>query len=139
MYLRTVFTYFSGQVIGAEVKCVSQITNTEARHAGAFAYDHPPPPEVWPVNNIYHCERIFVNNYGRHTSAIKAKPVAFKWDWVGLAAPVWGAGCIEVNGHFLAWFRGTSEGLDAITSETTSSLGDVLEEVQGVPKSMFGQ
>jgi len=48
------------------------------------------------VNNFYHCNKLFINNYGRHDLAIKAKATAFKWDWVGLGPHAWGCGCVQV-------------------------------------------
>ena len=60
--------------------------------------------------NALHSRVIFINNYGRHAHSFKAVPTEFLWDWTGLSAPIAGAGCITINGVFLAWDRWTPHG-----------------------------
>jgi len=126
---------FSPRVVPAEVPNAADLMSTEKRFAGGFDQAIAPPAEdLWPVNNVYHCRRIFVNNYGRHTFKTKATPTAFKWDWVGLASTVWGAGCAEINGSFFAWMRGTPEGLASIEKEAEKELGKPILVFDQIPK-----
>jgi hypothetical protein len=134
--LRAVFALInaSPRAIPCEVKTAHDIMGDhdyKKRYAGAFDYAAPPPgDDIWPVNNFYHSCVVFVNNYGRHQHSIKAKATGFKWDWVGMAAHVWGSGCIQVNGRFLGWMRGTKEGLAVIDKEATAAVGDKVETLR---------
>lgn len=128
--LRAVFVLINAtpRAIPAEVPTAHDVLDIKKRYAGAFDYAVAPPgDDIWPVNNFYHSRVVFVNNYGRHKHNIKAKATAFKWDWVGMAAHVWGCGCVSVNGRFLGWMRGTKEGLAAIDKEATEAVGDKVE------------
>lgn len=131
--LRAVFVLINAtpKAIPAEVKTARDVMDYAKRYGGAFDHPTAPPGEdIWPVNNFYHSRVVFVNNYGRHAMSIKAKPTAFKWDWVGMAAHVWGAGCIQVNGKFMGWMRGTKEGLAVIDDEATTAVGARVETLR---------
>lgn len=47
-----------------------------------------------------------------------------------MAAHVWGCGCIQVNGKFLGWIRGTKEGLAAIDAQATAAVGNKVETLR---------
>ena len=81
--------------------------------------------------NHLHVAACFWNNYGRHMMAFNSKPTAFLWDWVGMSAPVAGAGCISINGELLAWTRWTEAGLQAAER--------VFEPVLGAPIAQMDQ
>jgi hypothetical protein len=81
--------------------------------------------------NALHVKVLFINNYGRNTHTFKARPTEFLWDWVGMSAPVAGAGCISVNGHFLAWSRWTPVGQE--------QEADIQEGALGKPKGVYEQ
>ena len=114
-------------VVPTEVRKVTDIADDRdfrVRYAGAFGGPEAPPgDDVWPLNNFYMANVVFVNNYGRHARTFKAKATAFKWDWIGMGAHVWGWGCVEINGIFLAWVRGTREGIDACEDELAGAVG----------------
>mmetsp|Transcript_2646 Transcript_2646/g.9666 ORF Transcript_2646/g.9666 Transcript_2646/m.9666 type:complete len:404 (-) Transcript_2646:106-1317(-) len=59
----------------------------------------------------------------RHGSA---QPLAFVWDWLEVAAPIHGAGCITLNGTFMAWTRGMPS---AHAQGDFSALGDPVAVV----------
>jgi len=88
----------------------------------------PPNGIKWLVLNHLHISVIFVNNYGRHSHTFKAQPTGFLWDWLGMAAPFPGTGCITVNGMFLAWTRSTRADLDASADILEQALGAAMEE-----------
>lgn len=73
--------------------------------------------------NVLHASVIFVNNYGRHDHSFKAAPTQFLWDWQGLAAHVAGAGCITINGVYMAWSRWTPLGNDVVAPLFERALG----------------
>ena len=114
-------------VVPTEVRKVTDIADDRdfrVRYAGAFGGPEAPPgDDVWPLNNFYMANVVFVNNYGRHARTFKAKATAFKWGWIGMGAHVWGGGCVEINGRFLAWVRGTREGIDACEDELAGAVG----------------
>jgi hypothetical protein len=56
------------------------------------------------------------------------QPTGFLWDWLGMAAPFPGTGCITVNGMFLAWTRSTRADLDASADILEQALGAAMEE-----------
>ncbi|QDZ25493.1 hypothetical protein HOP50_17g80350 [Chloropicon primus] len=127
--------YEVGKVVPSEIRNVHDMHSMDKRYAGAFDRPCLPPGEdVWPLNNFYHVRRIFVNNYGRHDVATKARATAFKWDWVGLSPGVWGAGCAQFNGRFFMWMRGTDAGLDLVKEEAERSFAP-LPSVRQIPKS----
>mmetsp|Transcript_18100 Transcript_18100/g.44937 ORF Transcript_18100/g.44937 Transcript_18100/m.44937 type:complete len:296 (+) Transcript_18100:1-888(+) len=128
----------AGLAIPSEVKHIEDVLDVKKRYAGAFdRAGHPPDPSMFGVNNFYHVRRIFVNNYGRHALQSKAKPVSFKWDWVGMGPAVWGAGCLQVNGVFMGWMRGTPEGLDVVKGELAASVlgAGFVQQIQGIDKA----
>ena len=45
--------------------------------------------------NHVHVRVSFWNNYGVHKVNVKSKPRAFLWDWIGVAAPIAGTGCVR--------------------------------------------
>lgn len=125
-----------GKVIPSEIKDINDMHSMEKRYAGSFdGAVLPPGDDVWPLNNFYHVRRIFINNYGRHNVAIKAKATAFKWDWIGIGPAVWGAGCAQFNGRFFVWMRGTEAGVDLVKEEAEKSFVS-LPSVQQIPKSL---
>ena len=138
--LRAVFVLInaSPHAIPAEVpNCVDIAGDRDyaLRHGGAFDKAVSPPGEdIWPVNNFYHTDVIFINNYGRHDMDLKGKytPTAFKWDWIGMGAHVWGGGCVQLNGKFMAWVRGTKEGVDAIEDDMAKAVGATVESLHQV-------
>jgi len=87
-------------------------------------------PFTWctPLPNAQLC--VF-NNYGRHAVNTKGRVTAFTHDWMGLCAPVIIAGCITVNGAFLAWTRWTEAGL--------RDNEDLLVPVLGAPRGQAWQ
>ena len=107
------------------------------RYGGAFDKAASPPGEdIWPVNNFYQTDVVFINNHWRHDMDFKGKytPTAFKWDWIGMAAHVWGGGCLQLNGKFMAWVRGTKEGVDAIDDAMTTAVGTIVESLRQVSR-----
>ena len=75
------------------------------------------------VMNVMHVRVLFSNNYGRHSHSFKARPTQFLWDWLDMAAPVAGAGCITINGVFMAWARWTPAGLAMAEESLAKALG----------------
>ena len=85
---------------------IAHVRSQTDRYAGAFAPPGAaPPPPLWRLNNPWLAKLIFINNYGVHKHNFKATPVAYVWDWLELAAPIAGAGCITINGVFMCWVR----------------------------------
>ena len=90
----------------------------------------PPSGREWKMMNSLHVRILFYNNYGRHELRTAAKPRAFLWDWIGMAAPIAGCGCITVNGQFMAWTRWTRGGLDAAEDILGPVLGERIGELE---------
>ena len=131
-------------VIPAEVAKVTDIADDRSfakRYAGAFDRPSQPPGEdIWPMNNFYHCGVVFVNNYGKHAHRFHAKALKFKWDCIGLGAHCWGAGCLDVNGVFMAWVRGTEEGVLACETPLAAALGrGVVDKVAQAARAVARQ
>jgi hypothetical protein len=98
---------FSPMVAPGVTDNAQDITSLESRYRGAL--DRPgcgPPPPLWTVSNPQLSRRLFFNNYGIHEHTFSAKPLAYVWDWLEMAAPLHGAGCITLNGVFMGWVRG---------------------------------
>jgi len=98
---------FSPQVAPGVTANVNDIARLSNRYKNCFdrAGSGPPPP-LWVVSNPQMARRLFINNYGVHSHNFCAKPVSYVWDWLELAAPIHGAGCITLNGTFMFWIRG---------------------------------
>jgi hypothetical protein len=126
---------FSPHVVPAVLRRVEELTAPiETRLRGAFAPPgHPPAGGAWFLMNAVHVGLIFINNYGRHTHTFKARPTAFLWDWLGLAAPVPGAGCITVNGVTMAWQRSTPADVGASADIFEGALGKPTAEFEQLP------
>ncbi|XRB18872.1 hypothetical protein RI054_19g87180 [Pseudoscourfieldia marina] len=143
--LRAVFVLINASpfAIPAEVpNCVDIADDRDyaLRYGGAFDKAvNPPGEDIWPVNNFYHSDMIFINNYGRHDMDFKGMytPTAFKWDWIGMAAHVWGAGCLQLNGKFMAWVRGTKEGVDAVDDAMATAVGAKVGSLYQVRREVF--
>ena len=104
---------FSPLVAPGVTSNVQDIITPVSRYRNAFDRPGPgPPPPLWTVANPQLSRRLFFNNYGIHTHAFKAKPVAYMWDWLEMAAPLHGAGCITLNGIFMGWLRGMPAALE---------------------------
>ena len=120
---------FSPGAMPSIVARAEDLMHIDRRYAGALGPPGAPPTGLpWLLFNHLHVTTILVNNYGRHSHSFRAKPTAFLWDWLGVAAPVAGAGCISVNGIFLAWTRSTRADLDATADIFEQALGAAREE-----------
>jgi len=98
---------FSPLVASGVTSNIKDIVSYKNRYLNAF--DRPnrgPTPPMWRVVNPQLSRRIFINNSGIHQHTFSAKPVAYVWDWLEMAAPLHGAGCITLNSVFMVWFRG---------------------------------
>eukprot|EP00965_Chrysotila_dentata_P162001 5349444-Pleurochrysis_carterae.AAC.2 len=97
---------FSPLVAAGMCEKIQDIASIKLRYANIF--DAPgagPAPKLWILGNPMHSRSLFVNNYGIHKHNFSAKPVAFMWDWLEMAAPIHGAGCMTLNDTFLCWVR----------------------------------
>jgi hypothetical protein len=126
---------FSPHVVPAVLRRAEDLTAPiETRLHGALGPPgHPPAGPAWFMMNALHVGLIFINNYGRHTHTFAAKPTAFMWDWLGMAAPVPGAGVITVNGTTLAWQRGTPADVEASGGIFETALGKSTAEFDQLP------
>ena len=118
-------------VVASIVPNPADVMDTEARYAGALLPPGPPPTGApWVLLNHIHAEHIFINNYGRHShpGLPAGRATGFLWDWIGLAAPICGIGCVTVNDAFLAWRRGTAADLDTSEALFAASLGKPVQE-----------
>jgi hypothetical protein len=118
-------------VVPSIVATPAEVMATEARYAGALVPPGPPPSGApWALLNHVHVEHIFLNNYGRHShpSLPAGRFTGFLWDWVGLAAPICGIGCVTINDTFLAWRRGTAADLDSSEALFAASVGLPTQE-----------
>jgi hypothetical protein len=123
--------YEPGGVTCSVVSSAAELTDFEARKAAAFVpLGLPPTGAAWKMMNSLHIRVLFTNNYGRHSLRTAARPTAFLWDWVGMAAPIAGVGCIQINGQFMAWTRWTRAGLDAAEDILAPVLGARIGELQ---------
>lgn len=124
---------FSPHAVPSIVPCAADLADIDKRYAGALAPKGPPPcGPAWLVLNHVHAPLIFVNNYGRHSATFRAVPTAFCWDWLGLAAPIAGIGCVTVNGAFLGWVRSTRDDIDACGALMEAAMGPCIEEADAV-------
>jgi len=88
------------------------LVSIEKRYDGIYVpIAQPPATEAWIVANYVHVKYMFFNNYGRHTMKSNAIATAFTWDWLGMAAPICGVGCIAINDKLLVWTRWTQSGI----------------------------
>jgi hypothetical protein len=101
-----------GGVAPGTTNDVFDIGNRAKRYEGAFfpAGAGPPPP-AWNIQNAQCSRIVFVNNYGVHKHNFSFKPESYIWDWIELAAPLHGAGCISINGTFLCFARALESSL----------------------------
>jgi hypothetical protein len=83
-----------------------------------------PTGKMWTTMNITHSERLFLNNYGSHSTTFKAILKVWQWDWLNVAACCSGAGCININGQFAAWTRWTPVGIEQQRKNLTDALGE---------------
>jgi len=135
---------FSPLVAPGATSNLQDIITPASRYRNAFDRPGPgPPPPLWTVANPQLSRRLFFNNYGIHTHSFKAKPVAYVWDWLEMAAPLHGAGCITLNGVFMGWLRGMPAALDQ--GDFSSWMGEPVARVNqndqwfkcmGLPKSI---
>jgi hypothetical protein len=122
---------FSPKVAAGSSSRVQDITSLSARYRGAFVPPGAgPPPFLWELENPRLSRQIFVNNYGRHQHHFQAKPVAYVWDWLEMAAPLKGCGCITINGVFLCWNRGMPSALDESKNPFTRECGEPIATTQ---------
>jgi hypothetical protein len=105
---------FSPEVACGLTKNIQDIRNRETRYKHAFIPAGPgPPPPVWgSYFNALLSRKIIINNYGIHNHTFSAKPFAFIWDWLELAAPLHVCGCITINETFLSCTRGLPASLE---------------------------
>lgn len=123
---------FSPDAAPSVVPHAKDLLDIDARYRGIFApVGKPQGGGLWTLMNALHVRLVFVNNYGRHQHTFKATPTQFLWDWVGMAAPVAGAGCITINGAFLAWTRWTPAGQERGKK--------IQEEALGKPVGVYSQ
>ena len=88
------------------------LVSIEKRYDGIYVpIAQPPSTEAWIVANYVHVKYMFFNNYGRHTMKSNAIATAFTWDWLGMASPICGVGCITINDKLLVWTRWTESGI----------------------------
>ena len=135
---------FSPLVASGVTSNIQDIVSYKRRYRNAF--DRPnrgPTPPMWRIVNPQLSRRIFINNYGIHVHSFKAKPLAYVWDWLEMAAPLHGAGCITLNGVFMAWFRGMPAALEQ--GDLSSWMGEPIARVtqndvwfkcMGLPRSI---
>lgn len=67
-----------------------------------------------------------------HRHSFRSKPTAHKWDWIGIAAPIAGAGAITINGTSLFWLRGTRGELDEQAKRLAPLLGAPVASVDQI-------
>ena len=119
-------------VVPSIVITPAEVLDIKARYAGVLGPPGPPPAGApWALLNHVHVEQIFLNNYGRHShpGLPAGRFTGFLWDWIGLAAPVCGIGCVTINDTFLAWRRSTAADLDTSEALFAASLGRPTEEL----------
>jgi len=105
---------FSPLVAAGVCKHIGDIASVKTRHENIFdPPDACPAPRKWIIANPQQARNLIFNNYGVHKHNFSAKPVAYIWDWLELAAPIHGAGCMTINDTFLCWVRGTPSALKA--------------------------
>jgi hypothetical protein len=120
---------FSPLVAPGTTNNINDIFSLQARYKGAFIPPGSgPPPPVWNIENPRMSRQVFINNYGRHKHSFQAKPVAFVWDWLEMAAPLHGCGCIEINDTFLCWRRGLPGSLLDQKMFADNKLGEPVAE-----------
>lgn len=120
-----VLSNYSPIVAPGVVERATDIFDREMRLKGIFAPPGPPPIPHKTDNNALMSRLVFINNYGRHTHKFESTATSFVWDWMHLADVIYGAGCISINGQFLAWQRGTKESI-----ESSSGLFEGMGQVQ---------
>jgi hypothetical protein len=120
---------FSPNICPSIVARADDLRSIEKRYNGIFIPASPPPGgNVWRILNYIHTRVLLFNNYGQHFVQTNAIPLAFTWDWVGLAAPVAGLGCITINDQFLVWARWTEAGLRGGDDLLQPVLGTAIGE-----------
>mmetsp|Transcript_27935 Transcript_27935/g.38625 ORF Transcript_27935/g.38625 Transcript_27935/m.38625 type:complete len:370 (-) Transcript_27935:164-1273(-) len=114
-------------------KSGSDLLSAQKRLNGAYVLPgNPPPPPVWVFDNCLLSRLVLLNNYGKHEHNFKAKATGFKWDWIGMCAPVSGAGAIQINGEFLCWVRGTRHDLDLNQDIFQAEFGPQVSEMSQI-------
>lgn len=116
---------FPPGVSASIVARAEDLTSINLRYANVFVpAGQPPASDIWKILNFVHVYYIFFNNYGRHTIKSNAVATAFTWDWLGMAAPVCGLGCIAINDRLLIWTRWTETGVKTGEKILSSFFGE---------------
>ncbi|CAB9526985.1 expressed unknown protein [Seminavis robusta] len=119
---------FSPLIAGGITQNASDLASVTTRYENAFIpTSAPPAPPIWNVLNPLFTTTLFVSNYGVHNHNFAARPTQHVWDWLHLMNHCHGAGCITINGVFVAYFRGLESGHDKLTATTAFGSGPVAK------------
>ena len=125
---------FPPRISASIVNRSEDLTSIEKRYSGIYAPISPPPLDNgWIVANYIHINYMFFNNYGRHEIKSKAIATAFTWDWLGMAAPICGVGCISINDKLLVWTRWTESGIQIAAEIFSPELGEPVGSAYQTP------